>query len=74
MHRNLCIARRFTQRPAAQRGGGPHHLARCQDAADKAAKAAAYFAFWSFMALLFGAVAATVGGNQRDDDLVPDAG
>lgn len=49
-----------------------------KDAADKAAKAASYFAFWSFMALLFGAVAATVGGivggNQRDDDMVPDHG
>ena len=49
-----------------------------KDAADAAAKAASYFAFWSFMALLFGAVAATVGGivggNQRDDDMAPDRG
>jgi hypothetical protein len=49
-----------------------------KDAADKAAKAAAYLSFWTFMALLFGAVSAVVGGvvggNQRDDDLVPDAG
>ena len=49
-----------------------------KDAADAAAKAASYFAFWSFMALLFGAAAATVGGivggNQRDDDMAPDRG
>ena len=30
--------------------------------ADKAAKAASYFSFWTFMALLFGAVAAVLGG------------
>jgi hypothetical protein len=44
-----------------------------KDAADKAAKAAAYFSLWSFIALLFGAMAATiggiVGGNQRDENL-----
>jgi hypothetical protein len=38
---------------------------------DEARKAAAYFAFWSFMALLFGAVAATLagilGGELRDE-------
>ena len=49
-----------------------------KDAADRAAKAVAYFSFWSFMALLFGAVSAVVGGivggNQRDDDLVPNVG
>jgi len=44
-----------------------------KDVADKAAKAAAYFSLWSFIALLFGAAAATVGGivggNQRDENL-----
>lgn len=44
-----------------------------KDAADKAAKATAYFSLWSFIALLFGAMAATVGGivggNQRDENL-----
>jgi hypothetical protein len=42
-----------------------------RDAADKARTAAAYLAFWSFMALLFGAVAATLagmlGGELRDE-------
>jgi hypothetical protein len=33
-----------------------------KQAADKAAKAASYFSFWTFMALLFGAVAAVLGG------------
>jgi hypothetical protein len=40
--------------------------------ADAAQKAAAYLSFWSFMALLFGAVAATLagilGGELRDDE------
>jgi hypothetical protein len=39
-------------------------------AADKIASAGAYFSFWTFMALLFGAVAATLagilGGELRD--------
>jgi hypothetical protein len=43
-----------------------------RDVADKAAKAGSYFSFWMFMALLFGAAAATlgglVGGEQRDND------
>ena len=43
-----------------------------KDAADKAAKAGSYFSFWLFMALLFGAAAATlggiVGGDLRDKD------
>jgi hypothetical protein len=42
-------------------------------AADKAAKAASYFSLWTFIALLFGAMAALVGaivgGNQRDENL-----
>ena len=42
-----------------------------RDAADKARKAGAYVSFWSFMALLFGAVAATLagilGGELRDE-------
>jgi hypothetical protein len=41
-----------------------------KDTTDKAAKSGAYLAFWTFMALLFGAVAATlagmVGGQLRD--------
>jgi hypothetical protein len=41
------------------------------DVADAARKAAAYASFWSFMALLFGAVAATLagilGGELRDE-------
>jgi hypothetical protein len=36
--------------------------AKARDAADTAAKAAAYFSFWTFMALLFGGAAATLGG------------
>jgi hypothetical protein len=44
--------------------------------ADAARKAAAYLSFWSFMALLFGAVAATLagmlGGELRDEP--PDTG
>jgi hypothetical protein len=45
--------------------------ARETEAADKAAKASAYFSFWMFMSLLFGAAAATLagvlGGELRDD-------
>lgn len=41
-----------------------------KDTADKAAKTGAYVAFWTFMSLLFGAVAATLagvlGGQLRD--------
>jgi hypothetical protein len=41
-----------------------------KEAADKTAKAGAYFSFWSFMSLLFGATAATLagilGGQLRD--------
>jgi hypothetical protein len=40
---------------------------------ETARKAAAYLSFWSFMALLFGAIAATMagilGGELRDDEL-----
>jgi hypothetical protein len=36
--------------------------AKAKDAADSAAKAGAYFSFWTFMALLFGGAAATLGG------------
>ena len=35
---------------------------QARDAADKAAKAGAYLSFWTFMALLFGGTAATLGG------------
>jgi hypothetical protein len=42
-----------------------------KEAADKAAKASAYFSFWMFMSPLFGAAAATLagvlGGELRDD-------
>jgi hypothetical protein len=41
------------------------------EAADKARKAAAFVSFWTFIALLFGAVAATLagmlGGELRDE-------
>ena len=44
--------------------------AKARDAADTTAKAAAYFSFWTFMALLFGGAAATLagmlGGQLRD--------
>jgi hypothetical protein len=50
--------------PAAGGGATP-------EATDAARKAAAYISFWSFMALLFGAVAATLagilGGELRDE-------
>ncbi|HEY7665631.1 MAG TPA: hypothetical protein VH934_21145 [Xanthobacteraceae bacterium] len=36
--------------------------AAVKETADKAAKAGAYFSFWTFMSLLFGAAAATLGG------------
>jgi hypothetical protein len=36
--------------------------AKARDAADTTAKAVAYFSFWTFMALLFGGTAATLGG------------
>jgi hypothetical protein len=36
--------------------------AKARDAADMTAKAVAYFSFWTFMALLFGGAAATLGG------------
>jgi hypothetical protein len=46
--------------------------AKARDAADAAAKAGAYFSFWTFMALLFGGAAATLGGilggQLRDDE------
>jgi hypothetical protein len=46
--------------------------AKAREAADTAAKAAAYVSFWTFMALLFGGVAATLGGilggQLRDDE------
>jgi hypothetical protein len=48
-------------------------LDAAKQAADKASKAAAYLSFWTFMALLFGAVAATlagvVGGDLRDQEM-----
>jgi hypothetical protein len=41
-----------------------------KEAADKTAKAGAYFSFWTFMSLLFGGAAATLagmlGGQLRD--------
>jgi hypothetical protein len=36
--------------------------AKAREAADTAGKAAAYVSFWTFMALLFGGAAATLGG------------
>jgi hypothetical protein len=38
-----------------------------QAAADTARKAASFLSFWTFMSLLFGAVAAVLGGEQRDE-------
>jgi hypothetical protein len=44
--------------------------AKAKEAADKAAKAGAFFSFWTFMSLLFGGAAATLagilGGQLRD--------
>jgi hypothetical protein len=51
--------------------GTPAATAPAAQAADAARQAAAYVSFWSFMALLFGAVAATLagilGGELRDE-------
>lgn len=48
------------------------HTPSAAPLSDAARTAAAYFSFWSFMALLFGAVAATLagilGGELRDED------
>jgi len=50
---------------------GVNAPAATTEAADAARKAAAYVSFWSFMALLFGAIAATLagmlGGELRDE-------
>ena len=79
--------RAYLSRIVAERTGIPGEIAtgRVQDAerrvaaaakevADKAAKAGAFASFWSFMALLLGAVSATLaavyGGNQRDEWLL----
>jgi hypothetical protein len=47
---------------------------KAKDVADKAAKSGAYVAFWTFMSLLFGAVAATLagmlGGQLRDAEVL----
>jgi hypothetical protein len=43
-----------------------------RNAADAARKAGAYFSFWTFMSLLFGAVAAVLGGllgGERRDEV-----
>lgn len=83
--------RSYLSRIVAERTGLPGEIAagRVQDAerrvaaaakeaADKAAKAGAFASFWSFMALLLGAVAATLaavyGGNQRDEWLLRGSG
>jgi hypothetical protein len=46
-------------------------LAAAKEAADRASKAGAFASFWTFMALMLGAVSATLagvfGGNQRDE-------
>jgi hypothetical protein len=51
--------------------GAMAHTGTATTMTEEARKAAAYFAFWSFLALLFGAVAATLagilGGELRDD-------
>lgn len=63
----------MSQQEAAQRVTDVQNQAAqaARDAAEKARKAGAYLSFWSFMALLFGAVAATLagilGGELRDE-------
>jgi hypothetical protein len=51
--------------------GAMAHTETAATITDEARKAAAYFSFWSFLALLFGAVAATLagilGGELRDE-------
>jgi hypothetical protein len=65
-----------TQADAEQRVAAAEQRLResAKEAADKAAKAASLFSFWTFMALLMGAAAATVGGvfggNQRDENIL----
>jgi hypothetical protein len=44
-----------------------------KQAADKAAKAGAYLSFWTFMSLLFGAVAAVLGGILGGESRLDDA-
>jgi hypothetical protein len=60
----IAIVGAFAQPAAATAGPTP--------LSDAARTAAAYLSFWSFMALLFGAVAATLagmlGGELRDED------
>jgi hypothetical protein len=71
------VARRtgMTQAEAEQRVSATEQRLRetAKEAGDKAAKAASMFSFWTFMALLMGAAAATVagvfGGNQRDENI-----
>jgi hypothetical protein len=71
------VARRtgLSQADAEQRVSATEQRLResAKEAGDKAAKAASLFSFWTFMALLMGAAAATVGcvygGNQRDENL-----
>jgi hypothetical protein len=76
------VARRtgISQADAEQRVSATEQRMResAKEAGDKAAKAASLFSFWTFMALLMGAAAATVGGvyggNQRDENLIGTAG
>ena len=63
----------LSQQEAAQRVTQVEQQAaqKTKEAADAARKAGAYVSFWSFMALLFGAMAATLagilGGELRDE-------
>jgi hypothetical protein len=62
---NLVVARAGMSQDAAQRRvDDVFNRARegLKQSADTARKAAAYVSFWTFMSLLFGAVAATLGG------------
>ena len=65
---------------AALKGSGDGASATATGAAmsETARQAAAYISFWSFIALLFGAVAAPLagmlGGELRDDEVAPRRG
>jgi hypothetical protein len=65
----------LSQDEAQQRVTNVENQARetAKQAADKAAKAGAYLSFWTFMSLLFGAVAAVLGGILGGESRLDDA-
>jgi hypothetical protein len=65
----------LSQDEAQQRVTNVENQAResVKQAADKAAKAGAYLSFWTFMSLLFGAVAAVLGGILGGESRLDDA-